>query len=1652
MTTLDPRAASEELARTYTRYLASLISPSDPRLASALDRAISDGGANLVKGPYLHVQPPYSKGASPRELMDEGVLGPRFERFAEGLPLDRPLYSHQESAIRLVSEHRNVVVATGTGSGKTESFLLPILDAIQREAVGGVLEPGVRALLLYPMNALANDQLKRLRGLLASTPEITFGRYTGDTRQSEADAKKAFDKQFPGEVRLPNELISREEMRARPPHILLTNYAMLEYLLLRPQDIDLFRTPADGGRWRFIVVDEAHVYDGATGAEVGFLLRRLKERVAKDSPIQCIATSATVGSDHGRAARFASDLFGSRFEHVDAGQSDVITASRAPLPAVGWGRYSADDLDWGDPLRPAEAAGAHVGSPSEAMSSESTVLDIKRLASERPRTIPELVNLIPEVDEASLTKLIGAATATLDENSEPVLSAKYHLFARATEGAFTCLSESGPHVSLSRREVCECGWASFEFAACRSCGAGYLCGSSRTDSGRRVFSPKTGDTSRTVWLALQSSEPAEFDEDAVVLDGESAPQNPKRVRLCGRCGYLGDEKATACADPLCGNTLLTEAERVDTGSDGIRSCLHCGASRAGIVRKFESGNDAAVSVVTTSLYEQLPAANTVEQAELPGQGRKLLVFSDSRQQAAFFAPYLEDSHGRLLERRMLLHAIELAAFEGEPAVASDIASEARKLASSRGVFLASESNLARQARAETWLQAEMMSLDERNSLEGTGLVTWRLRDELPAPRPLVALGLTEPAAKDLLQVLMRSLRTQGALRQLPRVDLRDKAFEPRLGPIYVRGDGSDSARKVLSWNPTKGKNRRLAFLDKVLRKIDSTDDSAILLRKIWTLVSNPSGPYASWLETSTVGALGVVSQINTASIQASLTTPESELWSCSICRRVTSFNVAGVCETYRCDGRLEDWRLPAGGVDDNHYRTLYRRSAVVPLTASEHTAQWTTERAAEIQQDFIAGRTNVLSCSTTFELGVDVGDLQSVMLRNVPPTVSNYVQRAGRAGRRVDSAALVMTYAQRRPHDLAMFAEPRQMIAGSVRPPVVPISNERIAERHVYSIAFSAFFRHELVAHGRVYRRVGEFFADVQGDSGATRLSDWVLSLPSEVEASIRQVLEGAVPEASLTTLAWVTDLRQLLDRVTAELKEETEYYVAAREKAYSEQQGRYGDSLGRILKTLEERELLGFLANRNLLPKYGFPVDTVDMRTPYGQAAGASQLELTRDLSQAIFEYAPGTTIVAGGHLWTSVGLGQRRGRELAPSHFRICRTCDLYTESLDRDDAPCSRCGTDPIGMDRKYIEPRFGFVSEGGKDRPGDRPPRISWKGETRVAELGDPLSEQVHDLPGGAVTVSLRERAKLVRINVGPTESGYYVCEYCGRSEAAVGGWPKGQHDNPMTARPCKGSWQTFSLAHRYETDVVRLDFGQPWAGANPSGTAQSVLYAVLQGAAQGLQISRDNIDGVADGYALADGSLTLVDTVPGGAGYARLIDSNVEAVLARARQIVSDCECGEETSCYMCLRTFSNQRQHDVLSRGAAKQFLDQLWSSGASLATSGPVLSDGGAAAGWDDALEFANGALATFMLALRSEVSAPVVGRDLGPQNEWQVELSWQDPKVAVTIDEDFERDAWLGARGWVVVPAVGEFDDSVVLDEVRRVLARRSGVVVAQ
>ena len=432
----DPIKASREIKASYIDYITTTFDLADPDYAQALRSELQREGM-VAKGPYLDIGGSYEAGAALSQLMAEGKTSALF-RTLEPVPekerelkLDRPLYSHQERALTLASSGENLVVTTGTGSGKTESFLLPILDHLLRQEERGELGPGVRAIIIYPMNALANDQMKRMRALLKGHPAITFGLYNGNTEHTQARALEAYRRTLQTDPQ-PNEIISREEMQAAPPHILITNYSMLEYMMLRPKDDAVFR----GARLRYIVMDEAHIYKGATGMETSLLMRRLRARISEPDSVQYILTSATLGGPEadGDILAFAHSLC-----DVDFQPGGIIRSKerRPPMEEARdfppelfrelcqspeetgaiLARYGADFAPEGD-----------TGETLYALCLHARLFALLRQAAAQPVTVAQLRQALSVTEEAVVDLVSLCARAERDGAS--LIKPRYHLMDR----------------------------------------------------------------------------------------------------------------------------------------------------------------------------------------------------------------------------------------------------------------------------------------------------------------------------------------------------------------------------------------------------------------------------------------------------------------------------------------------------------------------------------------------------------------------------------------------------------------------------------------------------------------------------------------------------------------------------------------------------------------------------------------------------------------------------------------------------------------------------------------------------------------------------------------------------------------------------------------------------------------------------------------------------------------------------------------------------------------------------------------------------------------------------------------------------------------------------------------------------------------------
>ncbi len=1555
---IDPLAACRDIGASYTSYLETTFQPRSKEVRDALTAALRSSDA-LTAGPFLQATPPYATGSSIAGLIDEGVLSSRFEQLDGALPMDRALYLHQETAIRKATSRRNLLVSTGTGSGKTEAFLIPIVNHLFGELdAGDLATPGVRALLLYPMNALANDQLARLRMLLTAAPQLTFGRYTGETRGTQKKALADYKSRFPGEELLPNELISRERMHEAPPHILLTNFAMLEYLLLRPAASPLFDT-SGGSTWRFIVLDEVHVYSGAKGTEIAYLLRRVRDRVCSSTPgaLQCIATSATLGSgrdDYSVLTQFASDLFGEPFDWnpADADHQDIIEATRL-LPADDKfsARASIEALRALTTLLQGEAGPEEVQSTATAhgldidLSDETTAgvlytalrneerthLLRQRLAGGSTTLRSLVAEIVSDGDESDLVALVAlAAAARPDDASASLLPARYHFFVRALQGGYICLHPEHDDittlVTLEPARTCaSCAAASrvarrFELGLCFECGAEYVVGRETKESGTPTIelAARAWETTPERYLISSTATDDVLEDDVGDFSVDQTLDFGEPCVICPECGAVGAKRAPCeCTTP---SRSATKARSDGTGQ--ARRCISCGRrSNREIVQRLLTGSDAAPAVVATDLFQSIPRKAG---SDLVGSGRKLLVFSDSRQDAAFFAHYLERTYGLAVQRRLILDA--LASVDQPTTHPSTIVDRTVERAVKAQVLDGKEDQEKLRDEVRRWLVREEVGTDRRQTLEGVGLVNIRPRLPDGWSPPAILSGLDPVQCAALVRHLIDSLRLTGIIEPPDGVSLRDDFFAPRNVEVFVRQQ--EAIGNVKSWRPSHGHvNRRTDLLKRVAQAIEtelSSEKADDILKRLWDeFVSKPD--WQRLFRSSEQGNYGPVYRLHWDAFELVPAGDHSRPFRCTSCRRISWDPVAGVCMTWRCVGTLEP--VEFGTAAAQHYANRFTSIDPSGMRVEEHTAQWSARQASVIQQQFINGNVNVLSCSTTFELGVDVGELEAVFLRNVPPSAANYVQRAGRAGRRLGAAALVVTLAQRRNHDLTWFRDPRPMIDGNVPTPVLSLNNPVIARRHAHSVAFAAFER-ETAEHGSV----GDFFLDEPHQDKAFRA--WLEKHPIDVAESLQRLLPAEISATlGISDWSWVRPLfvederdrtGGWLGRAAAIVREDVAALEEIQNEAVAEKNFKKADSVQRQVRTMSSARLINFLGSKNVLPKYGFPVDVVALDLTRAASALGNNLDLNRDLSLALVEFAPGEQVVAGKALWESLGVAIASEKGLPTYTWGTCDGCGRYQQALEEHEQlpNCAECSS-TVTRRGVAVIPVFGFVGALAKTKLGDARPARRASTQQFFGSFAGPTPE-FGAAPGMPDALQMRQssQGRVVVINAGLYSRHYYLCEWCGFMQGAPEKGKRQPQDHPSARtggqRKCKGRLIARDLAHEYLTDVLELRLtGNPVTPAAAASATEALVAAAPR-----IGIEAGEIGGVS--FAETSGfRVVLFDTVPGGAGHARRIASTLPGLFRAANDIVSTCNCGLDTSCYGCLQSYRNQRLHENLTRSGA---------------------------------------------------------------------------------------------------------------------------------
>ena len=1581
---IDPIQLADVIKEKFERYLLTTfkVAANYPDLAGQLEREIKKPG-RLFRGPYLQGLSPYRMGESIHELINKGVLPDSIKTFPFLSDVKQPLYQHQSKAIRLLRANKNVVVASGTGSGKTFCFLIPILAQILENP-----GPGIHAMMLYPMNALVQDQLKVLRSLLKDYPNIRFGRYVNInvTPELEKDARRLHPEA------LPNEVVSREVFRTDPPHILITNFSMLEYLLLRATDSPLFHGP-----WRVVALDEAHTYTGAKGSEVSLLMRRLVARIKDptDDPPQFVATSATIGaSDPAKkqlVAEFAQKLFNVPFEDsvVEAEIEDLaITGGVTPNEGLYSDPVLADSCEskvWADDLSQLlENAGFEselVHSAMETAESDFEVALYRVFEKDtRIKKLRSAVGLVPDLEAAAfevfgrrdgnaVRALVGlvrvASLAEYPHTDARLVPCRYHFFVRGLSGgyiAFDQQNEEGqPSPSLfldPMRRTPDGSYVTTELYLCRKCGQPFIFAYQLQNEGAHFLVPfgsEGENRGKPVWLAWIRPRTISEDEEDEIEQVSSAGQ---KLTYCPQCGAYDFGETCECK---CGSDSANVQMPLWLLKEGScpTTCLACGGRNT--ITSLHAMSDAAQTAVAESFYKYLPEAKNDEALYYPGRGRKLLCFSDSRQGAAYFAPYLQDTHERQKIRWLLANALVQAGVDSTLVTVNTLANFMVHLAEKEKLFPWEwEQDEVRRQCLIAFIVEFCLPIGRRQSLEALGLasVSVDLSDWYQFPELDSQLDLTKGDQISLVQFMLSTLRMQKIVTLPPPLSANLEEFTPKVGLDAAVAKDSDHGKgfRLNGFVPTAGvtRQRRSYFLKRVFDisgNATSADKIRDALYQIWTSLTDFNGPsQKAPLKQVEVAPGKRGYQIRWESLRFH---SPGYWYYCSSCSQWSATNVLGICPSFQCSGHLTQ-EAPDVRLRENHYRAIYRSTEhPVPLVAKEHTAQISPTLATIYQRAFQEGHSkdegqiNILSCSTTFELGVDLGDLEAVFLRDVPPSPTNYQQRAGRAGRGVGTAAFVVTFALPRSHDEYYFSTPEEMVCGDISPPRISLTNEVIARRHMHSVLLSDFVRS--YPHGEL--RYISSFLESNGPQSAPieELLDKLEELIARNRSTLETLKPEGLPDSYLDQLAQDTrqslcaardhyfDEKAMFENAIKEAKKRRN--KAERENNFSSRISQFIDYLGRRLKEIGRVDWVTFFSSRAVLPRYAFPIYNVILET------SDSELKLDRDLRIALSEYAPGAKIVAKGKLWESVGIRRPTNRTLPGQWYARCPNCWYVQRHLDSSklfkggNCPvCEHPGRKPPRRKHFYMVPEHGFTTdlqEGGKNISFDRPMRIS---SSRVLfipqqDLEDPVILSMGD-PQCSVSLRTTDMADFFVFNDGDDGSGrgFLICKKCGLKVDEV--TRQKPHKRPYGGE-CQGTPNWVHLGHEFRGSAARIVFEGTGHEYNDHGFWLSLMYAILGGMAEALDIERNDIDGIiraqrSDSSVIQE--VVLFDNVPGGAGHVKRLSSQDEflAVLESAHRRSAYCSCGSDASCYRCLRVYGNFYCHDILERGLVADFLDRL--------------------------------------------------------------------------------------------------------------------------
>lgn len=1609
-----------------------------------------------LSGALLHPDVVKALHAPPKAFAEEYTFPPQ----------QQP-YQHQVEAWKALVQTkppRSVLVSSGTGSGKTECFLLPILHDLATELgtrPGGLT--GVRALFLYPLNALIKSQRDRLTAW--SEPfggRIRYCLYNGETPRE-------------GKSTYTSEVCDRKTLRANPPPILVTNATMLEYMLVRTEDQPILSQSQ--GRLRWIIIDEAHNYIGSQAAELTLLLRRVLHAFGcRAEDVHFVATSATIAGSgdntEERLREFLADVAGVPLDRVS-----VIRGRRQvpPLPEASHERHTS----------PSELATLGALSPQERytrLAADARVRQWRTALIQQARSLSTLARMGWSQDgaEARRTTLqfLDLCTQAVNDKGEPLLPLRVHLFHRALNGLWACVNavcagrQQTPleatdwafgKVFLERRQHCDaCGSPVYELVQCGECGAEHL-------SVEEV--PEQGDE----WLKphLYAQDEDEFQQELEPLEEEDIEGEDAVATEPGRgLPRLLVSPDVAEAHPVglqadgCLDWHQHEGVRVhllEPDHDGALYCPCCDARdrRGNLFRPVRLGAPFLLQTAIPIILRHLPPYST-SATTLPFEGRRLISFTDSRQGTARFAAKMQLETERDFVRSLLYHSVADQARPADRQELDELRHDINKLEQAIEENSSLESLLAKtlaEKRATlqalsapalgrlSWHEAQdkllanpsftrwlLPPLQEQtfglNDRQLTELCLWRefflrpkrqfsletiglLRLDYPAlakitsvPAVAAQRGIALEEWRALVQVALDVHIRGGISVAIPRDMLRWIGY-PGVPTILIAPGQAKTSKYQRFWpstrTPATRRSRLVRLLSYALQlNLTQAADQTLLeefLYALWEAVR----PLLSRTELGynlDLGQRAEIVQVREASLcpvtrrllpvtfrDITPYLPENPHPALSRCQKVEMPIVPQPFWLEAGPEEAERWletdptirSLRATGAWNNVNDRITRFSPY--FRSVEHSAQIPGVTLSQRENEFKAGKLNLLSCSTTMELGVDIGGLTAVAMNNVPPHPANFLQRAGRAGRRSETVALSFTLCKSTPHGEAVFRNPLWPFTTALAVPRVSLQSAPIVQRHINALSLAAFLAQSAPDDLRRLT-AGWFFETSDSDRSAPseRFCYWCQTEARKDKAlsqGIRQLLrrtclDGRRVEDLLghtstmltqTAESWRTEIQALLDNLEI---------VKTRESDSKPER-----AIGFQLERIRREYLLSELATRNFLPGYGFPTGVVSLITTTMEELDRQRRRQeqvrednravrrgypARELAIAIRDYAPGTDTVLDGRVYRSDGVtlnwhvppDQEGPPEIQSLRWVWrCQTCGGNGTRPTRPER-CPHCAERSIEQLTcyEYLQPA-SFAVDIRWQPHNDitlpqyipvRDPLISLEGADWLAMPSPSL---------GRYRVSTR--GSLFYRTDGLHGKGYALCLRCGRADSMppdsrLPGVFADEHGHPIPhkrlrggknhdhERACPGSYEPWAIKQSLRlglvthTEVLELQLHDSAAGRPIDRVAAySLAVALRRALTQQLGVEEREVGCAVAPSRSAAGfvahSIYLFDTAGGGAGYVSQAVTWLPELFRQAQDILT-CPRNCDVACQGCLLTYDTQHHLDDLDRHRALSLLD----------------------------------------------------------------------------------------------------------------------------